>query len=81
MLALDQAGLDGEQRARVEAALAVDPELAAELALIVGLLDPAALAGFWVAFAAACRTHARPAAAALAALEHAAIDRGRERSP
>ena len=67
-----EAGLGDEARARVERALAADPELRGELVVIEGFLAPASRARFWVAFAEECELHARPAAAALAALSRAA---------
>ena len=72
MPSLDDAGLSPRARSRIEATLACEPALEAELAAIAEALDPAARRLFWFAFAAECERHARPAAAALAALERAA---------
>ena len=72
MSSLDDAGLPPGARSRIEATLAREPALAAELGAIAEALDPAVRRRFWFAFAAECERHARPAAAALAALERAA---------
>lgn len=56
----------------VAAALASDPALAAELAMICAALEAGAEERFWACFAAELERHARPAAATLAALERAA---------
>lgn len=68
----DDAGLAREAAARVDAALALDPALAAEIELILGSLTAVGRAAFWEAFADECVRHRRPAAAVLAALERAA---------
>lgn len=73
MPSLDAACWDDGERLRIEAALQADLELAEELELIVGLLEPGARARFWRALAGELRVRDRPAAAVLAALERAAI--------
>ena len=69
---LDDAELNEGERALVEAALATDPALAAELELIGEVLGDGARQRFWQAFARECGMRERPAAAVLAALEAAA---------
>lgn len=73
MSSLENAGLTGPQRARVEAALAFDPDLAVELDAIVGQLSGRARRRFWSAFADQSARRKRPAAAVLAALERATL--------
>ena len=72
MPSLDDAGLSAEGRSRIEATLAREPSLEAELGAIAEALHPAARRRFWRAYAAECERHARPATAVLAALERAA---------
>lgn len=72
MTPFHEVGLDARRRALVEAALQDDPALAVELELISGVLDEDARGLFWTAFADGCERARRPAAAVLAALEHAA---------
>ena len=67
----DVALRDGERHA-IERALAADPWLAAELDLVVGLLEPVAAARFWRAFARRVSSAPRPSAAVLGAFEDAA---------
>lgn len=69
---LDGAELNEGERALVEAALAADPALAADLELIGEVLAGGARQRFWRAFARGCGMRERPAAAVLAALETAA---------
>jgi len=73
MPSLDDAGLDDVQRARIAAALDVDPVLAEELELIEGSLESGSRRRFWRALARECGRRDRPAAAVLAALEYAAL--------
>ncbi|MFN8152232.1 MAG: hypothetical protein U0R24_14045 [Solirubrobacterales bacterium] len=63
---------DDEAAARLRAALAVDADLAEELEMITPMLDPRARARFESALTEELGRHERPAAAVLAALEHAA---------
>ncbi len=67
MPAIDQDGLSRDELAAVRAALVRDPDLGAELDLILPALAPAARSAFWHRFATGCRRE-RPAAAVLAAL-------------
>ncbi|MBA2522678.1 MAG: hypothetical protein H0V25_05025 [Solirubrobacterales bacterium] len=72
MTSLDDPALSSAERRVLETALRTDPELAEELELITGMLDPDARQRFWKALARECVRRDRPAAAVLAALEFAA---------
>lgn len=67
MPAIDQDGLSPDELDAVRSALARDPDLAAELDLILPALDGAGRRAFWQAFAPVAGDE-RPAAAVLVAL-------------
>jgi hypothetical protein len=72
MATFDEAKLSGAEAAAVAAALAADPDLAAELEELAVVLDEPRRLALWRAFAAECRRCGRPAAAVLPALERIA---------
>lgn len=79
MTAPEEQSPRGRGDPRIAAALAADPDLAAELEMILGAFDVAARERFLVAFADELPRHVRPAAAVLTSLERAA--RGQRRGP
>jgi hypothetical protein len=77
MATFEEAKLSAAEAAVVAAALAADPDLAAELEELAVVLDEPRRRALWRAFAVECGRCGRPAAAVLPALERVAGARRR----